>query len=156
MAWWNVLIAPVAGVFGKALDIIDDMVPDKDLAAKLKAGLKMRFREIASGEFVTLVKARTSIIMAEAKGGWLQRNWRPMLMVLFGIIIANNFLIHPYIALFWPGKSIALTIPPDMWALLKLGIGGYIVGRSVEKVSNGGLSNIVKKVFKKEQTYDGE
>ena len=26
-----------------------------------------------------------------------------------------------------------LAIPPDMWDLLKIGIGGYTVGRTVEK-----------------------
>jgi hypothetical protein len=33
MAWWNAIIAPVAGLFTKALDIVDDFVPDKDLLA---------------------------------------------------------------------------------------------------------------------------
>ena len=27
----------------------------------------------------------------------------------------------------------AADIPPDMWDLLKLGVGGYVLGRSVEK-----------------------
>ena len=27
----------------------------------------------------------------------------------------------------------AADIPPDMWDLLKLGVGGYVVGRSAEK-----------------------
>ena len=29
--------------------------------------------------------------------------------------------------------GLTLTIPPDMWDLLKLGIRGYVAGRSVEK-----------------------
>lgn len=29
--------------------------------------------------------------------------------------------------------GLTLTIPPDMWDLLKLAIGGYVAGRSVEK-----------------------
>jgi hypothetical protein len=41
MAWWNAIIAPVAGLFSKALDIVDKYVPDKDLAAKLKAAVKV-------------------------------------------------------------------------------------------------------------------
>jgi hypothetical protein len=28
-----------------------------------------------------------------------------------------------------------LVLPPDMWALLKIGVGGYIVGRSGEKIA---------------------
>ena len=50
-----------------------------------------------------------------------------MLMCLFGLIIANNYLIAPLL-----GTPMA-DIPPDMWELLKLGFGGYVIGRSVEK-----------------------
>ena len=31
------------------------------------------------------------------------------------------------------GSDGAEDIPPDMWDLLKLGVGGYVLGRSVEK-----------------------
>lgn len=48
-------------------------------------------------------------------------------MVLFGLIVANNYLLAPY------GLGQTLELPPDMWDLLKIGVGGYVVGRSVEK-----------------------
>ena len=130
---WNALIAPVAGLFTKALDIVDDLVPDKDLANKIKAQLQQRIMDISNGEFLALLKAQTSIIVAEVQGAWLQRNWRPMLMCLFGIIIANNYLLYPYMSLFWT-EAPMLDIPPDMWSLLKLGVSGYVVGRTAEKV----------------------
>jgi hypothetical protein len=62
------------------------------------------------------------------------------------IIIANNYIIHPYLALFAPGKSLQLILPPEMWSLLKIGVGGYVVGRSVEKVTAGGITKLVEKV----------
>lgn len=146
MVWWNVLVAPVANLFTKALDIVDDFVPDKDLANKLKAALQQQIMQIAHGEFIELLRSQTAIILAEAKGGWLQRNWRPLLMATFMVIIANNYIIHPYLQLFAPGKSLALTLPPEMWSLLKIGVGGYVVGRSVEKVTAGGITKMVEKV----------
>jgi hypothetical protein len=36
--------------------------------------------------------------------------------------------------------GLALAIPPDMWDLLKLGVGGYVMGRSAEKVAPGIIS----------------
>jgi hypothetical protein len=73
-----------------------------------------------------------NVIVAEAQGeSWLQRNWRPVTMLTFVGIIANNYIIAPYMGAMF-GKSIYLEIPPDMWDLLKLGIGGYIVSRGVE------------------------
>ena len=55
-------------------------------------------------------------------------------MLTFVAIIANNYILYPYISLFWNAAPI-LEIPPDMWGLLKIGLGGYVVGRSAEKVA---------------------
>jgi len=34
------------------------------------------------------------------------------------------------------GTAVELTIPDPMWNLLTIGVGGYIAGRSAEKVAN--------------------
>ena len=130
---WDTLIAPIAGLFTKGLDIIDKMIPDKDLAAKLKAVLEQHFADIASTELLTLLQSQTQIITAEIQGeSWLQRNWRPMLMCTFGVIIANNYILAPYLGLLLGQQyHLMLEIPPDMWSLLKLGLSGYVVGRSM-------------------------
>jgi len=150
MSWWNTLVAPVAGLFTKALDIVDDFVPDKDLALKVKAALSQRIAEIAHGEYATLVKTQGGIIVAEAKGdSWLQRNWRPVIMMIFGTIVANNYIVAPYIELLFGAKyKLVLEIPADMWGLLKLGLSGYVVGRSLEKIagSAGGAKGILSKI----------
>jgi hypothetical protein len=54
-------------------------------------------------------------------------------MSLFGLIIFNNYVLCPYLKLFFEAAPV-LQVPADMWDLLKLGIGGYVVGRSAEKV----------------------
>lgn len=47
-------------------------------------------------------------------------------------IVANNYLIAPDAqALF--DRSVSLPTPPDLWALIKIGLGGYVMGRSAEK-----------------------
>ncbi len=118
---WTTLLGPVInGLFG----VIDKAVEDKDMAAKIKA----RLQEMVLAGQMKEIEAAASIIVAEAKGdSWLQRSWRPLLMVLFGVIIANNYLVVPLFG------TPSAEIPPDMWALLKLGVGGYVLGRSVEK-----------------------
>lgn len=80
-----------------------------------------------------VTKYQSEVIIAEAKGeSWLQRNWRPSLMAIFGLIVANNYILAPYLdAMFdW---TVVLEIPDQLWGLLKLGVGGYIGGRSIEK-----------------------
>ena len=51
----------------------------------------------------------------------------------FVFIIANNYILYPYLSLFFTEAPV-LAIPPDMWDLLKIGLGGYVVGRSGEKM----------------------
>lgn len=144
------MIAPVAALFTKALDVVDKFIPDKDLATKLKAELAVQINNIAHTEFLALIESQTSIIIAETKGeSWLQRNWRPLLMASFGAIVVNNYMLAPYLgALLGPEYKIMLDIPPDMWSLLKLGVSGYVVGRTLEKVADGdGLRSVAGKVM---------
>ncbi|NSW85488.1 MAG: hypothetical protein HPY84_04105 [Syntrophobacteraceae bacterium] len=120
---------PIIGqVVGKVIGLIDKVVEDKDQASRLKHDLQI---ELLNRDFSFIEKeidARAQIIAAEARGkSRLQRNWRPLLMLTFTYIIAHNYIISPMFSL--P----RLDIPPDMWELLKLGMGGYIVGRSIEK-----------------------
>ncbi len=121
-------IPTIGQVVGKVLGLIDKVVEDKDQASRLKHDLQI---ELLNRDFSFIEKeidARAQIIAAEARGkSRLQRNWRPLLMLTFTYIIAHNYIISPMFSL--P----RLDIPPDMWELLKLGMGGYIVGRSIEK-----------------------
>jgi len=111
-----------------------DLTPEQK--AKLEAGIQayqLEMNRELNEYSKTIIKEQSKIIQSEANGeGWLQRNWRPVTMLTFVFIIANNYILYPYITLFG-GKAITLDIPPDMWGLLKLGLGGYVVGRSVEK-----------------------
>jgi len=131
-------IIPIIGnVIDSLLGIVSKNTTDKDLALKIKAAVKQAAAEINYNEYNDLINTQVKSVVAEEQGkSWLQRNWRPMLMVLFGIIILNNYIIAPYIqALVGAKKAIMLPIPPEMWTLLKLGISGYIVGRSAEKIA---------------------
>ena len=115
----------IKGIFGT----VDQMVEDKDLSAKLKNQLQTQVMTMMDTE----IKASRDIIMAEAKSdSFIAKNWRPITMLVFVVIIANNYILFPYLQLFF-GTGAMLDLPPDMWDLLKIGLGGYVVGRSAEK-----------------------
>ena len=117
------------GMISSVTGLASKFIADKDLQAKLESAIKQKMLE----HEVQFVSYQRDIITAEAKSqSSLARNWRPITMLVFVLIILNNYLIYPYIQLFG-GTAVQLPIPPDMWDLLKLGIGGYIAGRSVEK-----------------------
>lgn len=125
---------PWESVIEGGMDIVKGFLP-KRMSDAEKAAAEVGMVKLKGMLENGVMKMKSAIIIAEAKGGsWLQRNWRPMLMCLFGIIIANNYIIYPYVVmLFGVENAVKMDIPPDMWDLLKLGVSGYIVGRSVEK-----------------------
>jgi hypothetical protein len=121
--------AIAAPILAPIIKIIDDLVPDKDLANKLKNQIQNAMLNFDT----KVIEGKVQIILAEARGGWLQRNWRPMLMVSVILIVVNNYIFFPYASM-WSEKVKILELPNGLWALLNIGTGGYIVGRSAEKI----------------------
>ncbi len=120
----------IGGLVTKVLDIIDKNVEDKDLATKLKADLTTA----AMTQEYNLESKRADVVMTEMKGAsWLQQSWRPILMLTIVAIVANNYIIFPYLHLF-TDKVTMLQLPSELYTLLTVGVGGYIIGRSGEKM----------------------
>jgi len=72
-----------------------------------------------------LQKQRASLIKAEAEGGsWLQRNWRPITALTFLVLIVLHHL-----------GLLQIEITNEMWDLLQVMIGGYVVSRGIEKAA---------------------
>ena len=60
----------IGSIGGKVLDIVDDVVEDKDEANRLKFEIQRQLIENKSNELESAAK----IVLAEAQGSWLQRN----------------------------------------------------------------------------------
>lgn len=117
-------------------DIIDELHTSEDekLAAKAKLlQIQADFTEKVMDYEAKLAIEQGETIRAEANGSKLQRNWRPLMMLMFGYIVAHNYIVVP-IAQMFGAHAPVLDLPPDLWSLLKIGIGGYVVGRSAEKI----------------------
>lgn len=127
----------VSGIFKPATDLVDELhVSDEErmnAKAKLLAIEKETLNKAVDLES-QLLNAQKDIIIAEAGGGWLQKNWRPVLMWMIMFIIFHNFILVPYIKLVFPAFALELTLPNWMGNLLTMGVGGYVVGRSGEKI----------------------
>lgn len=125
--------------FSKPLfNFIDELHTSDEEKLKLKNelttiqnGLNEKMIELES----QVIKAKQEIIKSESQGqSWLQRNWRPLLMLIVIIIIANNYIIFPYLS-FLNLKIKMLELPTELFTLLTIGVGGYVIGRSGEKIS---------------------
>jgi hypothetical protein len=112
-------------LFKKVGDSIDKLVTSDEERLKLRNELQ----QIILNENQKSQELQTSIIKTEAKGNFLQRSWRPILMLCFGFIVLYSKFIAPAFNL--PNTE----LEPSFWSLLNLGIGGYVVGRSAEKIT---------------------
>lgn len=115
----------VKAIFPPIAAVIDKAVADKDEAARLKTQIHMALLDLSGDE----LKAASQIIMEEANGqSWLQRNWRPITMLAFVATVVGHMygLTPPSVT---EGEAIAL------FGLVKIGLGGYVVGRSAEKIA---------------------
>ena len=119
---WAALI-PLLG------NLLDKILPDPKIAAEAK----LKMMELAQSGQLAEFQAAADVVKAEASSAnWLTSSWRPITMLVFVAIIGNNYLLYPYLQLFFHTGTV-LQLPPDMWDLLKIGLGGYVVGRSLEK-----------------------
>jgi hypothetical protein len=74
-----------------------------------------------------VVSAQKSIIVAEAQGdSYLQKNWRPITMLTFVALIVLHWLG-------WTAPNISELQILALLEIVKIGLGGYVVGRSAEK-----------------------
>jgi len=117
------LLGIAGNIIGGIFDIVDKTVEDKDKAAEIKAGLQTQVLQMLNKELDTA----GNIIVAEAKGdSWIQRNWRPITMLVFvGLVVAK------WLGFTAPGVSEDIELA--LLDIIKVGLGGYVVGRSVEK-----------------------
>ena len=118
---WNL----IGTIGGKVLDTVDDVVEDKDAANNLKFQIQKQLIETKSSE----LEAQAKIVLAEAQGSWLQRNWRPLLMVTFaGPVVAHWFG--------FTAPDIPESVQNSLRNIVMIGVGGYVMGRSAEKVAD--------------------
>lgn len=115
---------------GNAIDRID--------TSDEKLELQLKYKQLlidVEGKYLDyegkLLDAQKDIITTEAKGeSWLQRNWRPLLMLVCIFIVLNNYVLVPYF------EIPSAVLDEHIWRLIEVGTGGYIAGRSLEKITD--------------------
>jgi hypothetical protein len=126
----------IAGVFKPAAELIDNLHTSTDEKNKHKERLldvqAAAMQKVFDYEAQALA-GQQKIVQAEASSEhWLVASWRPITMLTFlGLAVGDTFGLF------------ATPLRDEAWALLQLGIGGYVVGRSGEKIA---------KVFKNDST----
>ena len=121
----------LSGPLGTAINKgVDGYFDNKEDAAKMEAQIKAAILENKSQ-----IEAQAGeVVMAEIKQGGISSWWRPILMLVFTTVVAFHYLLFPLINMFM-GTAYHLDLPQEIWTTLNIGIGGYVVGRSGEKIA---------------------
>lgn len=116
------IISALAPIIGTA---VDRLFPDTEKRDMAKLEIMGELQK-QSGE---IEKAAASIINTEAASKhWLAANWRPLTMLTFvGLIVAR------WLGFTAEGMTEAEYL--ELYGLMKIGLGGYVVGRSAEKIA---------------------
>lgn len=105
--------------------VVGNLFPDPAEKAKAEAEV---LKQLLSAE-TQIQNATADIIKTEAASThWLAANWRPLTMLTFtGLIVARWFG--------WSAPNLSEAEYLKLWDIVQLGLGGYVLGRSVEKIA---------------------
>lgn len=118
----------IAGIFKPAAELIDELHTSEE--ERLQSKAKLLDVQAAAMQRVfdyeaEMLQAKSKIVHAEASSKhWLTANWRPITMLTFLVLVVGDSLG------FLPND-----LNDQAWLMLELGLTGYIVGRSGEKIA---------------------
>ena len=120
------ILGTILGIIKPAVDAIFPNPEDKLKAQQLQNDITTALIAQQSA----LTSSQAAIIMAEANSGsWIARNWRPITMLTFVVLVVCHWF-----GLNASGISEAQYL--SLFDLIKIGLGGYVVGRSAEKIAS--------------------
>lgn len=109
---------PLSAVLDIGKTVIDKVWPDAGEAERNKMQMAL-----------TMFAAQADIIKTEAASQhWLAANWRPLMMLTFCALIVARWMG-------WAAPNLTEAEYLKLWDIVYLGIGGYTMGRTVEKVA---------------------
>ena len=118
----HTLIPALAPILGK---VVANLFPDPTERAKAEAEALRQLLE-HQGE---IEQAAAKIIQTEAASThWLAANWRPLTMITFTALIVARWMG-------WVAPNLSEAEYLKLWSIIEFGLGGYVVGRSVEKIA---------------------
>ena len=118
----------IGGIFKPAAKLIDELHTSEEERLQHKERL-LEVQAIAMQTVFEYEKeslnARAEIVNSEAQSEqWIVASWRPIVMLsLTALVIVDSF------------GWLANPLSQEAWLLLQIGLGGYVVGRSGEKIA---------------------
>lgn len=130
----------------KIISASDKLIDNVSTTDQEKLSLKNQLSKIVMDTMISISQDNLTSRNAEIKSdSWLASNWRPIVMLgLFFILVHAHF------------TGTLEAMPPDFLKLIKIGLGGYGVTRSVEKIADKVTKNIDLSFLKKKYRKQNE
>lgn len=142
MKIWNKILTGSASELTSSIgSAIDGIVTNDEERMQAKNELT----EIVTSKLSELASFQKEVLLAELNGTKLQRSWRPIVMLSFAAIVVYSKFIAPCFGL--PNTD----LESDFWTLLEIGIGGFVIGRSLEKITHKVTENADIAFFKRKK-----
>ena len=126
------IVNAVTGLFSGLINAIDDWHTSDEEKLEAKGKIFMAQAQLLNTVFdyeKSMMQMQVDVIQSEAKGeSWIQRSWRPVTMLVFVALVAMHWFG------FTPQNMSQATVD-NLFLLVQIGLGGYVVGRSAEKVA---------------------
>lgn len=114
------IIAAISGVLEK-------IIPDPDKRIEAETQIQKALMESQAA----IYDAMKSVMVADAASeGWMTRNARPI-VVFWCLGMITWVVISPMFGLQTSTINAIKAVPSDLWNLVMVGIGGYILAKSV-------------------------
>lgn len=121
------------GLIGDLLKpVLGSLFPDpKDALKKQEAEIALQLALMNNEAAIS--KAAAEVVKTEAASShWLAANWRPLTMLTFVVLVVVR-IVAAMFGVQFVGVTEAEWL--KLWGLIEFGLGGYVIGRSVEKLA---------------------
>ena len=123
------------GVLQNVIREIGDIVNRLSVSSREKQKIQEEIQSLVYRYKSELVREQSAAVGDEMRGNWLQRSWRPMVMLVLTLLVVLGVFT----------ESSMLSDTSRFWDLLEIGIGGYVIGRSGETITVCEIGNRVIK-----------
>lgn len=120
----------VSLIIGPIADILKRVIPDADARAAAQEEIT---KTIIANEAALNDAMKTVMAADSASESWLTRSARPLTVVWSLLMVTWLAVIAPFTGLQAEALNAVKAIPTELWNLISVGIGGYMLARTVEK-----------------------
>ena len=110
---------------------VGEVIDRLTLPAREKRQLQVDLLGLLAEHEKEMARSRSAAVVEEARGNWLQRSWRPLVMLVFALIVlVGTFTTLPI-----------LSDTSRFWDLLEIGLGARSVKVQVVSVQEVAAKN---------------